>query len=245
MSETEILEEEELSGRGRLKEEDMQDLEIPIPAGFDVGKIEDLKERREKTIKKINEIMKGSNIVKKTPSFVFSFYTPKKEEERKVGDRWEEDGYEWEQRNGYKIRLPKIDREDIGGLDMPTFCPVCKTKRLKHWLDIKMWKVNGRCMDCTAAMENEMILNGTYKEYERQRIMANIRSFYYDVKTGLEDYINSLDATYVNAEGEIERWDKVNKPMIRSMILNDLRLLAESFAENFGEPLENKDGMAS
>jgi hypothetical protein len=70
-----------------------------------------------------------------------------------------------------------------------------------------------------------------------------MRAFYHDIVNGMEDFINSLDATYVTGEGQIERWDRVNKPEIRELLENDLRLMREDFEASFGEPLllENED----
>jgi hypothetical protein len=53
----------------------------------------------------------------------------------------------------------------------------------------------------------------------------------------MEDFVNSLDATYVNGMGEIEKWSRVDKPMVRQMIENDLRIMRETFETSFGESL--------
>jgi len=218
------------------------DMELPMPKGFNEEKVTDLKEQKAKVINKINQVLKGGKIKSKGQSMSFSFYTPPEKKKREVGETWiDEDGKEWVQRNGYAISIPAIDHVELeqGGFLMPTHCPKCG-KALTRDLDKKMWRFNQFCMDCTAEYETQLQIEGTYKEYERQRIMSNIRSFYYDVMNGLEDYVNSMDATYVNEFGDVERWDRVNKPMLKSMILNDLRLLKEDFEKNFGEPLEKE-----
>ncbi len=198
-------------------------------------------------MKQIEKVIGGGKIKPKGEKVFFSFYTPPEKAKREVGDKWvDEDGKEWEQRNGYSVSIPKIDREELekAGVLMPRFCPKCG-KPLTRGLDMKMWRLNGFCMDCTAEWETQMHIDGTYKEYERSRIMANIRAFYHDVMNGLEDYVNSMDATYVNEFGDVEKWDRVNKPMLKSMILNDLKLLAENFEKDFGEPLEKTNELAT
>ena len=230
-----------------IRPEDAPDMELPTPSGFNEEKIADLKERKQKVMQQIDKVIGGGKIKGTAKPIFFSFYTSPEKVKREVGEHWiDEDGKEWEQRNGYSVSIPKIDRVELEkeGVLMPRFCPKCN-KPLTRQLDQKMWRHNGFCMDCTAEWETEMQVNGTYKDYERSRIMANVRAFYHDVMNGLEDYINSFDATYVNEFGDVEKWDKINKPMLKSLILNDLKLLAQNFEKDFGEPLEKGDGLAS
>jgi len=226
--------------------EEFPDMELPMPKGFDTEKITDLKEQKRKVFEKIDDVLKGGKVKKKAAKMFFSFYTSPEKKNREIGETWtDEDGKEWVQRNGYSISVPTIDRAELEaeGFLMPTHCPKCG-KSMTRGLDKKMWKFNGFCMDCTAEYETKLQIEGRYEMYERKRIMANIRAFYYDVMNGLENYVNSMDASYVNEFGDVERWDKVNKPMLRSMILNDLKLLKENFEKDFGEPLE-KDNVAT
>lgn len=223
------------------------DMEIPVHSGFNQEKIADLREQKEKVFKQIDRVLSGGKIKGKAKPIFFSFYTPPTKVDRKVGERWvDEDGKEWEQRNGFSVSIPKIDREELAesGVLMPRFCPKCN-KPMNRELDQKMWRFNGFCMDCTAEWETEMQIAGTYKEYERNRIMSNVRAFYHDVMDGLDDYVNSMDATYVNEFGDVEKWDKINKPMLKSLILHDLKLLAENFEKDFGEPLEKPNVVAT
>ena len=216
------------------------DMEIPMPKGFNEEKIADLKEKKHKVMQQIDKVISGGKIKGKAKPIFFSLYTPPEKVDRKVGEKWiDEDGKEWEQRNGFAVSIPKIDRDELAkaGVFLPRACPKCN-KPLMRELDKKMWRYNGFCMDCTAEWETQMHIDGTYKEYERNKIMANVRAFYHDVMDGLEDYVNSVDATYVNEFGDVEKWDKINKPMLKSMILSDLKLLAENFEKDFGEPLE-------
>jgi hypothetical protein len=219
--------------------EEFPDMELPMPKGFDEEKIIDLKERKAKVMQQIDTVISGGKIKPKGSSMTFSFYTPPEKKKHEVGETWvDEDGKEWVQRNGYSISIPNIDHVDLeqGGYLMPTHCPKCG-KALTRALDKKMWRFNRFCMDCTAEYETQLQIEGTYRDYERKRIMSNIRAFYNDVTDGLDDYVNSMDATYVNEFGDVEKWDRVNKPMLRSMILNDLKLLKEDFEKNFGEEL--------
>jgi len=226
---------------------DAPDMELPMPKGFDHEKIADLREQKSKVMEKIGKVIGGGKVRRKGEKVFFSFYTPPESKKREIGETWmDEDGKEWVQRNGYVISIPKIDREELElcGALMPRHCPKCG-RELRSGLNKKMWRLNGFCMDCTAEWETQMMIEGKYHEYERQRIMSNVRAFYYDVMNGLNDYISGLDTTYVNEFGDIERWDRVNRPMLKSLILNDLKLLAADFEKNFGEPLEKDNVVAT
>lgn len=225
--------------RGRLTADQLNDLQLP--ASLDHEKVDDLRERKTKVMERINTILQGSKTVSKPQRVIFSLYQPPPKQKREVGETWlDADGKEWVQRDGYAISIPKIDHESLEqeGYLQPRFCPKCN-KPLQSGLDKKMWRFNQMCMDCTAAFETQLHIEGRYKEYERQRIMANIRAFYHDVMNGLDDYVGAFDATYVNEFGDVEKWDRVDKPMLRSLVLNDLRILAENFEHDFGEQLEN------
>ena len=209
-----------------------------MPSFIDGNKVENVRENRDKVMKKIGDIISGNSIKAKSKPVVFSFYTPPQEPERKIGDRWiDSNGYDWEQFNGYKVRLPKIDANDVKGYVMPHSCPKCH-KPLKHQLDQKMWRIHELCFDCVQDFETDLRAKGLYKEYERQRIMANIRSYYKDVLNSLDDFINGLDATYVNEFGDVENWNHIDKNEARAMVLHDMALLKESFEKEFNENFE-------
>lgn len=231
---TDKLHEEE---RESLKEQFKdQHKELTLPAHIDKDKVENLRENRQKTIEKINDMMKhGAGKKQSTEKMMFSFHVPEKEPDRKIGDKWfDKDGFEWEQREGYKIKLPKIDIENVR---MPLGCPGCGGG-FSHWLDKKFWYIHGVCFNCVTKLENELREQGLYKEYEKKKIMANIRAFYRDAVNGMEDMIVSFDATYVDATGRIEKWTKPDRVVLRAIVQNDLNKLQESFQKEFGEPLE-------
>lgn len=213
-----------------------------LPPGINPEAVNDIHKNRARVMKKIGDILSGNAVQKKAKPIFFSMYTAPQESKHEIGEMWvDADGNEWEQCDGYKMKVPRLDIEDIKKYRMPYDCPKCN-KSFVHWLDKKMWYIHGVCNDCVQEFETELRATGKYKEYERQKIMANIRAFYLDVMNGLGDYINSFDATYVSSDGEVERWDKADKEMIKSMVLIDLTKLKESFEKEFGEPLEKSNG---
>ena len=51
---------------------------------------------------------------------------------------------------------------------VPWFCPSCK-KVMKKRLDEKMWYRHGHCLNCQIDIENKMIIDGTFDEYEQEK----------------------------------------------------------------------------
>ena len=55
---------------------------------------------------------------------------------------------------------------------MPWFCPECK-KVMKRQLDEKMWYIYQHCFDCQIKIENKMRIEGTYDEWEQEKVKQN------------------------------------------------------------------------
>ena len=55
---------------------------------------------------------------------------------------------------------------------MPWFCPACK-KVMKRHLDEKMWYIYQHCFDCQIKIENKMRIDGTYNEWEHEKVKQN------------------------------------------------------------------------
>ncbi|MBC8388823.1 MAG: hypothetical protein H8E13_12335 [Actinobacteria bacterium] len=56
-------------------------------------------------------------------------------------------------------------------------------------------------------METKMRAEGTYKEYERNKIEANMKSYLRDAKQQSEEYLKSLEQIEIlqNSQGDIEK----------------------------------------
>ena len=100
----------------------------------------------------------------------------------------------------------------LGKFTMPMFCPEkgCG-KIMKGKADNKMWTYHGKCMDCVAKEETQMRIDGTYKNYERNKIQANIESWVKDMESLLvewnKDQAKEKVQFIMNASGEMETWD--------------------------------------
>ena len=55
---------------------------------------------------------------------------------------------------------------------MPWFCPKCE-KVMKRKLDTKMWYLYNHCFDCQIKIENKMRIDGTYNEWEQEKVKQN------------------------------------------------------------------------
>jgi len=244
-----MSEDQEEQGFESLKDQfKNQEKELELPKFIDGNRVQDLRERKTKTVDEINRIMKGIPKGRKAgDKIVFSTSTTAPEQTRKVGEHWTDaEGREWIQHKGWRERVPKINRKELEALGalVPWSCPKC-SKPMSHWLDKKMWPIHKMCYDCVAEIETEMQIKGTYKDYENQRIMANIRSWYNEVVNSIDDYVKSFHGDYVNSFGDVEKWGGgITDEQIRDRLNKDLSELRESFEREFGEPLLLEKGNA-
>ena len=97
-------------------------------------------------------------------------------ETRKVGDKWfDSDGNEWEQKNGYKVKLGKQWQQELHEyLTQFKNCPkeTCTCSMPKR-LDEKMRMIHGMCFDCVVDMEHKLRLEGKWDEYENRKVKEN------------------------------------------------------------------------
>ena len=94
---------------------------------------------------------------------------------------------------------------------VPWFCPSCK-KVMKKRLDEKMWYRHGHCLNCQIDVENKMIIDGTFDEYEQEKVRQNKLAWIKDKKQELIEFKNQkpMEAyNQVNPDGhsiEKEKW---------------------------------------
>ena len=87
------------------------------------------------------------------------------EERHEVGDRWfDSDGREWEQKNGYRTNITKLDSRGI----VDHRCSDCEKYIVKPW-DKEIFKFNGRCYYCQIDFEAELKGNGKFDEWKKKQ----------------------------------------------------------------------------
>ena len=118
-------------------------------------------------------------------------------------------GYEGKTESGDKIsRLSDVMKE----ARMPMFCPKCDVI-MKKRLDNKFWNMYGHCFDCQIMIENKMRIDGTYDEWEKEKIRQNKISILKDEIQAIKEWRDVKAPTWYNNVGvntpelEAEKWD--------------------------------------
>jgi len=165
-----------------------------------------------------------------------------KEEDRNVGDKWiDNNGIQWEQKDGYKVSSAKALEAvmaAIKALKMPSTCPKCNNEMKNNQYNKKMWKVHKMCFDCVIDMEHEHRLNGTYEQYEKDLMRKNIEAWLKDARAEMEAIKELLTkAEFVNSDGTVEKWDspwKGKEQELEELLERDFQKVK---AQLLGEPI--------
>ncbi len=165
-----------------------------------------------------------------------------KEEDRNVGDKWiDNNGVQWEQKDGYKVSSAKALEAvmaAIKALKMPNTCPKCNNEMKDNQYNKKMWKVHKMCIDCVIDMEHEHKLNGTYEQYEKDLMRKNIEAWLIDARAEMSAIKELLTkAEFVNSDGTVEKWDspwKGKEDELEELLERDFQKVK---AQLLGEPI--------
>jgi ribosomal protein L37AE/L43A len=160
--------------------------------------------------KAIREMLDGTHHTQ-TRKSISTHVGNKQEQKREVGSRWTDaNGVSWEQKDGYRVK--NVDRSDRiksinEYLNVKQDCPNCNKPMTKR-LDTKYYNIHKMCMDCSIDLEHKMRLNGTWKEYERKRILENIKAWLKDAEAEKEILKREIsNDSYVNGDGTLEKWE--------------------------------------
>jgi len=174
--------------------------------------------------RKINEALKRED------EKIVVGWRPGVDEKREEGDRWTDStGTEWEMKNGFKQKVTKLQDAKT-----PWFCPVCE-KAMSHKLDTKFWRLRGKCFDCVIEDETEMVMNGTWNEFQKQTMRKNYIAALRDVIKELEhgyEHISSPEFVYADDVKilMIEKWH-VDIDQVKKEMLEEINRLKELLAE--------------
>jgi hypothetical protein len=158
---------------------------------------------------------------------------------RKVGDKWfDSDGNEWEQKNGYTVKLGKEWQQELHSY-LKSF-PNCRketcTCNMSKRLDEKMRRIHGMCFDCVIDMEHTIRLEGKWDEYERQKLKENALAWLTEAendKNSIAEELSKVD--FANEFGDSEKW---NVPIHKEGLLEKIESEFKEFKENFIEKLD-------
>ena len=162
---------------------------------------------------------------------------------RQLGDRWfDDDGNEWEQRNGYKIKLGKEWQQELHQyLNSFPNCPKenC-TCGMPKKLDQKMKRIHGMCFDCVIDMEHKIRLEGKWDEYEKTKVKQNALAWLEEAERDKNVIAGELSRMeFTNDFGDIEEW---KTPFNKEEMLEKIEKEFEEFRNNFIKKLEEDLG---
>lgn len=116
----------------------------------------------------------------------------KKEESRKVGDKWEDEHHKYEKKEGYILKTGKnheATQEIRKYLEEKSKCKKYPNKRYTD-KDKKLIQKTGYCMDALVEIEHEIKTAGLWQEYQDYKVWT--RMIVYG-KAKLESYKQSID----------------------------------------------------
>jgi hypothetical protein len=158
---------------------------------------------------------------------------------RKVGDRWTDpDGNEWEQKEGYSIKLGKEWQQELHEY-LNTF-PNCRkevcTCTMPKQMDQKMKSIHGMCFDCVIEMEHKIRLEGRWDEYERQKVRENALAWLKEAERDKNLIAEELSKVeFANSFGDSEKW---NTGTTKEQILQKIEEEFEKFRQDFISKLD-------
>ena len=171
-------------------------------------------------VKAVQQMIDGTHRfqTKKTIGFSDTEAAAKKAQRHVVGDTWEETDnhgniYIIEQKDGFRIRKTKnsdLFQEVRDELKAFTNCQkdTCTCYKANQ-LDEKMRKIHGMCFDCVIEMEHQLKINGTFDEYEHNKIRENALAWLRDAEQDvvmLKKAYTEVSKFVLNADGETESY---------------------------------------
>lgn len=129
---------------------------------------------------------------------------------RAVGDRWTDaEGTEWEQKDGYKIKVSKFDelRAELNSFKncRKETCTCIAPGRA----DLKMKSIHGMCLDCVVDMEHELRLEGKFEEYANNKLKQNALAWLRDAERETNELAIAVQKApeFVTVDGRVNKWE--------------------------------------
>ena len=135
----------------------------------------------------------------------------KKEESRKVGDKWEDEHHKYEKKEGYILKTGKnheATQEIRKYLEEKSKCIKYPNKQYTD-NDKKLIKKTGYCLDALVEIEHEIKTSGLWVEYQNYKVWTKMIVY---GKTKLESYKQSIDELkeeyeLLGSDGKVtEKW---------------------------------------
>ena len=141
----------------------------------------------------------------------------KKEESRKIGDKWEDEHHKYEKKEGYILKTGKnheATQEIRKYLEEKSKCKKYPNKQYTD-NDKKLIKKTGYCLDALVEIEHEIKTSGLWLEYQNYKIWTKMIVY---GKTKLESYRQSIDELkeqyeLMGSDGKVTETWKLPKPI--------------------------------
>ena len=152
-------------------------------------------------------------------------YSPT-EETRKLGDTWtDSDGYKWEQKEGFRVKLSNTPARGIADR-----CKSCKSYCIKPW-DKHYYSFHGKCRTCQIEWEEDLKWNkenriglegNKWQYWKRLQELRNMEAIERDMAKEIDEISriknledNPFDQSVANAlaNHEVDTSIKVNKKL--------------------------------
>ena len=163
--------------------------------------------KQSKNLAKVQSMLDGTYGGK-----IQSGYTPT-DEHREVGDKWtDSDGYEWEQKEGFRVKVSKLPAVGMFNHQCKDCGKNCSPKTAKPW-DRDTYKADGRCYYCQMDYEQNLKFDSKLRWYAYRRLkdFKNMESIEKDMEQWVDEMEktqqkNPFDETVANAlaNGEVE-----------------------------------------
>jgi hypothetical protein len=191
-----------------------------------------------RNIEALRKMLDGQH--KSQTKSTFGYETVKQEVERQIGEVWtDENGNEWIQQKGFKIKKGKLDeiKALIASKQMPVNCPKCG-KEMNHRLDKKFWALEKHCFDCQVAFEHELRITGKFHEYEKEKMLQNAEAWLKEAEQEAMEIVAAFrnPLTFANSDGSLEGW---SGGMTGDEIADKIEAEFKLFKENFINKLKN------
>jgi len=118
----------------------------------------------------------------------------KKHIERKEGEIWEENGKQWNIKNGIKISISKLKKAKTYN-HIPFICPTCNGP-IRNEYDKKMFHIHGTCFDCVTKMETKLKIEGNYEKYENKIVKNNALFMLDEFEKGFNNFLEISEGIY-------------------------------------------------
>ena len=169
--------------------------------------------KQSKNLAKVQSMLDGTYGGK-----IQSGYTPT-DEHREVGDKWtDSDGYEWEQKEGFRVKVSKLPAVGMFNHQCKDCGKNCSPKMAKPW-DRDCFKADGRCYYCQMDYEQNLKFDSKLRWYAYRRLkdFNNMDSIEKDMIQWVEEINeqknkNPFDEKVANAlaNGEVSMQIKKN-----------------------------------